>query len=377
MPLIPRRCAGSTLLVFSCVFFYKIRIIPEHFWAARRFLAVILPGACLLIGATAFPQTLLGLPAGWKGRLPRVAVAGLGTLLVVVVGSGYLRASTSIGSHTEYEGVIPRLEQLNTLIAEGDLVLVESRQASDLHTLAVPLAYVYARHVLVLRGADPDKVALQEFLTWARGRYRRVLYVGGGSTLLLSRSTDAVLAGTEEFSVPEYESAYDAYPRDVRLKQYNVTFYELIPRVTPVDSFDLDVGSRDELLLRRFYGREGFGSSETTFRWSRDASFISVLGVSRNRRVVTIWMSNGGRPGSAGPATVEISLNGQELGTVTVGGEFEPYRFEVPQDLAAELETSEAPGRLQLLTNTWSPADVLGGNDTRTLGVMVDRVAIE
>jgi hypothetical protein len=366
-----------TVVGFSVLFFYKIRIIPEHFWAARRFLAVVLPGACLLIGATAFPQTLLGLPQGWKGRLPRVAIAGLGTLLVVVVGSGYLRASTSIGSHTEHEGVIPRLEQLNTLIAEGDLVLVESRQASDLHTLAVPLAYVYARHVLVLRGADPDKVALQEFLTWARGRYRRVLYVGGGSTLLLSRSTDAVQASTEEFSVPEYESAYDAYPREVRLKRYNVTFYELIPRVTPVDSFDLDVGSRDELLLRRFHGREELGSTETTFRWSRDVSFISVLGISRNRRVLTVWMSNGGRPSSAGPATVEISLNGLELGTVTVGGEFEPYRFEVPQGLAAELENSEAPGRLRLGSSTWKPGDVLAVDDPRDLGVMVDRVTVD
>ena len=366
-----------TVVGFSVIFFYKIRIIPEHFWAARRFLAVILPGACLLIGATAFPQMLLGLPHGWQGRLPRVAATGLGVFLVAVVGSGYLRASTSIGSHTEYEGVIPRLEQLDGLIGEGDLVLVESRQASDLHTLAVPLAYVYARHVLVLQAADPDQVALQDFLAWARGRYRRVLYVGGGGTLLLSRSTDAVVANTQEFSVPEYESAYDAYPREVRLKRYDVTIYELVPRVAPVDGFDLDVGSDDELLLRRFHGREGIGSTETTFRWSRDVSFISVLGVSRSRRGVTVWMSNGGRPSAAGPATVEISLNGRELGTVTVGDEIEPFRFEVPQDLAAELETAEAPGRLQLLASTWSPADVLESSDTRALGVMVDRVALE
>ena len=177
--------------------------------------------------------------------------------------------------------------------------------------------------------------------------------------------------------MPEYESAYDAYPREVRLKRYNVTIYELVPRVAPVDGFELDVGSGDKLLLRRFHGQEGLGSTETTFRWSRDVSFISVLGVSRNRRVVTVWMSNGGRPSSAGPATVEIALNGRALGTVTVGGAFEPHRLEVPSGLAAELETSEAPGRLRLLTSTWSPADVLGGDDTRALGVMVDRVALE
>ena len=366
-----------TFVGFSLIFFYKIRIFPEHFWAARRFLAVILPGACLLIGATAFPRSLLGFPPRSKGWVPRAAVTGLGTLLVVIVGSGYLRASTLIVNHTEYEGVIPRLETLNALIAESDLLLVESRQASDLHTLALPLAYIYAREVLVLQTADPDKVALQQFLSWARGRYRRVLYIGGGDTLLLSRSTDAVLVDTDEFSVPEYESAYDAYPREVRLKRYNVTIYELVPRLTPVDGFDLDVGNGDELLLRRFHEQEVLGSTETTFRWSRDVSFVSLLGVSSERRIVTLWLSNGGRPSSAGPATVEISLKDQELGTVTVSGQFEPYRFEVPPGLTAELETSEAPGRLRLLTSTWNPGEVLEVDDPRDLGVMVDRVTVD
>ena len=34
----------TTVAVFSFFLFYKIRIVPEHFWMSRRFLAVILPG---------------------------------------------------------------------------------------------------------------------------------------------------------------------------------------------------------------------------------------------------------------------------------------------------------------------------------------------
>ena len=106
-------------------------------------------------------------------------------------------------------------------------------------------------------------------------------------------------------------------------------------------------------------------------------SFVSLLSVSSERRIVTLWLSNGGRPSSAGPATVEISLKDQELGTVTVSGQFEPYRFEVPPGLTAELETSEAPGRLRLLTSTWNPGEVLEVDDPRDLGVMVDRVTVD
>src|SRR5262249_46208326 len=46
-----------------CLFtFYKTRIVPEHFWAARRFVAEILPGGLLLL-----PPAAVGAP---RGRRP-------------------------------------------------------------------------------------------------------------------------------------------------------------------------------------------------------------------------------------------------------------------------------------------------------------------
>ena len=38
----------TTVALFSFFFFYKIRIASDHFWMARRFLPVILPGRCSL-----------------------------------------------------------------------------------------------------------------------------------------------------------------------------------------------------------------------------------------------------------------------------------------------------------------------------------------
>ena len=348
----PGLCFVLMLVGFSLVFFYKIRVVPEHFWAARRFLAVILPGACLLIGAAAFPLPWPSLKLRTGRLVAHVALVGLGVALVAHIGTDYLRASTPIRSHIEYENIVPRVEAIRDLILDTDLVLVESRQASDLHTLALPLAYIYARHVLVLDSADPDKAALRELLAWAQGRYERVLFMGGGNTLLVSRSIDAIPVATDRFSVPEYESAYDAYPREVRFKRYDLALYHLIPRLRPIDGFSLNVGVGDELWLRRFLDQELLGGSETTFRWSRDVSFINLPGVSRERRLVTLWLSNGGRPDSAEPATVEIALNNVTLGRVTVTDRFEPYHLEIPNDLATELETAEAPGRLRMISTT-------------------------
>ena len=373
----PSLCFVLLLIGFSLVFFYKIRVFPEHFWAARRFLAVVLPGSCLLIGAAAFPLRWPSVNLR-AGRLAtHVALVALGMALVVHVGTDYLRASMLIRNHIEYEDLVPRVEAIRDLINDTDLVLVESRQASDLHTLALPLAYIYARQVLVLASADPDKAALRELLSWARARYERVLFMGGGGTLLVSRSIAAIPVATDRFSVPEYESAHDAYPTEVRFKRYDVALYRLIPRLKPIDQFALDVGINDELWLRRFHDQEVLGGTDVAFRWSRDVSFVTLLGVSRDRRVVTLWLSNGGRPDSAGAATVEVALDDLALGRVTLTDRFEPYQFEIPVDLAAAMEIGEDPGRLRLISNTWKPGAALGVDDPRELGVMLDRVTLE
>ena len=364
-------------LGFSVLFFYKIRIIPEHFWAARRFLAVSLPGACLLIGTAAFPFRAVTPPTILVRRIPRLAIAAAGTLVVLSIGAVYLNASTVIMRHIEYEDIVPRIEAINDRISDTDLVLVESRQASDLHTLALPLAYIYARQVLVFHGPHPPAAELTKFLAWARGRFERILFIGGGGTLLLSASTDAIPLNSETFSVPEYESAYHAYPREARLKRYDVAIYELVPRLTELADFSLDVGSGDELLLRRFHDQETLGGTGTTFRWSRDRSLVSLLGISPDRSVLTLRLNNGGRPASAGLAIVEVLLNRRTLGTVTVADQFEPYRFDIPPELAGEIADSGTPALLELLTSTWNPGAVLGVDDPRELGVMVDRITVE
>ena len=39
-----------TVTTYSVFFFYKMRIVPEHFWSTRRFLAFTLPGLMLGLG---------------------------------------------------------------------------------------------------------------------------------------------------------------------------------------------------------------------------------------------------------------------------------------------------------------------------------------
>ena len=362
----------TTVALYCFFFFYKIRIVPEHFWMSRRFLPVILPAALLFAAAAA-----MGTRGG--GTLVRRLRWGIGLLFLALLGAEYARRSQAAVDHVEYAGIIPRLERLAATVGDDDLLIVESRDAqTDVHTLAVPLAYIYARNVLVFTSAAPDKTAFGSFLTWASPEYDRVLFLGAGGTDLLSRSWSARVVATERFRVPEFVGGPDEFPRHPRAKQFDYTIYEFTPPAPGVAQREVvvDVGTEDDLNVLRFHAKEE--TEGRSFRWSQDVSYIIVPGVSATDRLVTVWMSDGGRPQAAAAATVAVHLDDEPIGSARVETGFRPYTFELPAALAARIAAGGVPVRLRLTTSSvWSPEEMLGTPDDRELGVMVDRVTIK
>ena len=358
-----------TLTAFSLFFFYKIRIVPEHFWASRRFLPMILPGGLLLVAGAAL--------TGVRGRLlfTRAIRRPIGIVFLALLAVQYARAARPVVAHVEYEGIIPRLEALAGQLGDDDLLIVESKDAgSDVHVLALPLAYTYARKVLVLSNAAPDKAMFAAFLEQAHAKYRRVLFLGGGGTDLLSSRWSVAPVSSDRFQVPEYESARNAFPRFVTQKEFDYSVYALGPSVTPGSAVDLDVGINDDLNVVRFHAKES--TEGRTFRWSQRQSFVVVDRIRAGARALSIWMNDGGRPAAAPPADVTILIRDRVLATVRVTPGFNEYVISIPADVAAAAAGTGEPVRITLRTTTWNPQAMLGTPDDRELGVMVDRVAV-
>ena len=357
-----------TLTAFSLLLFYKIRIVPDHFWAARRFLPIILPGTLLLAASAAL--------TGVRGRLmlTRAIRGPIGIVFLALLAVHYARAARPVVEHVEYEGMIPRLEQLAGRVGDRDLLVVESRDAgSDVHVLALPLAYIYSRNVLVLSNPTPDKAMFSRFLDSARGRYDRVLFLGGGGTDLLSSRWSVTPLGGERFRVAEYESARNAYPRGVRFKDFEYTLYAFGPAAGDAADVSLDVGVNDDLNVIRFHAKEE--TEGRTFRWSGRQSAIIISRLPANARTLALWISDGGRPAAAPAADVSVEVGGRPIGVVHVSGGFKEYDVDIPADVATAAANGE-PVRIGLRTPTWNPLTILGRDDDRNLGVMVDRVTV-
>jgi hypothetical protein len=359
-----------TVAALACFVFYKPRIVPEHFWMARRYLPVVLPGALLFVAAAVFTRDQL------QWRASRLLHALIALVFIGLLAGHYSRVSAPVLAHVEYEGLIPQIERLAGTIGENDLLVVESRDSgSDVHVLATPLASIYARQVLLLHSAKPDKSTFAAFLDWAGTRYDRVLFLGGGGSDILSHRYGLQAIASDRFQVPEYAAARDRLPRGAMRKEFDYGLYRFTPPVSHAGLwFDLDVGTRDDLHVVRFHAKEQSG--EITYRWTGRLSFVTVTIFDASARTVTLWMSNGGRPMAAPPADVEVSLHDQVLGTVRVVDGIHPYTFPIPAELAARASGMGDPVELRLRTSTWNPSRRIGSADDRELGVLVDRVQV-
>jgi hypothetical protein len=369
-----------TLTLYASFFFYKLRIVPDHFWMTRRFLPVILPGALLMVGFAAFGRWrnhaaeaagARGDRSGWR---PLTLLRfGAGAVLVAYLAVQFWQPSRPLLRHVEHAGLIPKLEALASTFDDRDLVIVESRNASDLHVLALPLAYIYARNLLVLNSPRPDPLVFKSFLDWARTAYSRVFFMGGGGTDLLSRSVGIVPIASDRFQIPEWESAHNAQPAGLRHKEFDFSIYRFDTDSPGPGPPALDVGVNDDLNVRRFHAKER-DAHGVTYRWTRDVSHIALLGIRSTDRRLVLVLNDGHRPASVPKAQVEVTVDGRTLGRLIVNPDFHTYELEIPPDIAASAAGSDRPLQLTLTTNAWQPRAALGTPDDRMLGVMVDRV---
>ena len=355
--------------VFAVFVFRKINIVPEHFWLARRFLPMVLPGLCLLAAGA-----LVG--ASGSGETHRVGRRFAGTLGVLFIAWQFWTAAAPVAAHVEYRGAIREVELLAARVTDRDLVLFESRDSnSDVHVLAVPLAYAFGKQVLVLEQARPDRARFEKFLQQALQKYERVLFVASIGTDLLSQRVDGRPIGAGPIMLPEYATApFGSFPDGPRMKDLGYNLYQLSLGDVERHGFTLDVGTMDDLHVLRFHARET--TEGRSVRWTGPQSFIAVTGLMGTERELVLVMHNGGRPEKAPPAEIEVAFNDTVLGKVQVPSGFEAYRFALPAELAQRAAATAEPAQIRLRSNTWSPKDYVGGTDDRALGVMIDRVEI-
>lgn len=136
--------------------------------------------------------------------------------------------------------------------------------------------------------------------------------------------------------------------------------------------FVVDLGRKgDAPYLRDFHDSES--TDGLSYRWSGETSSILFPGIGAYTPALLRLTLNASRPAGLPLPLVRITANGRELASFAATDQFETYK------VALDKQTMGFSGSLEIEVNSESfvPAEVLGGGDLRQLGVLVDSVSVE
>ncbi len=360
--------AVLTALSFSAFYFYKLRVYNDYFFALRRFVPVILP--CLLGFAAYFLARLAA-----AGRWRRLVAAGM----ALGLGASFLVSTAPLRRYVDWKGSVAFVADVARRFGPDDVVIFE--QQSSIHLLSLPLWAVHGVNVLELSRFRPDPDRLQQLISSWRGRYRNIYFVHTWREPVCGVFLQNVEGSPYRFGTHEWERAYNRPPRGPEPRGLEFTISRVVPpqdlQVPPLP--EVDIGGSDDFLVSGFFQKERDADGRT-YRWTGPCAEVYLPSAGGGGPgTVAITASAGQRPPSLPPFVVRASLSRALLGTFTPGPDWSVHRFALPR------ETGGAPRlRLDVLDpvtgrpRTWRPANSLpGADDTRDLGVKVDRIDVE
>lgn len=339
-------------LTFAGFYFYKIRVWNDYYFALRRFVPVVLP---FLLGFAALALVRLAGRGGWRRAAAGALALGLAT--------SYALETRRIARHVDWKGSVDFVREIARRFTRDDVVVFE--QPRSIHLLSLPLWSAHGVNVLELARFNPDPERLRHLLLGWRARFRNIYFVHTYSTDLCGLFLQRV--GDHGFQTLEWERSYDRPPRrpETRALYFTVSRV-LLPEELQVPALDeVDVGGSDDFQVSGFFDKEGGG--ERSYRWTGRCGSLFLPGA-RPGATLELVASIGRRPDQP---EVRVSLSGLELGRFTPGSGWDAHPFRLPDPLPP------GPPVLRLDVKAYRPKNVdPRSEDTRDLGVMVDRVRI-
>jgi len=333
----------------------------------RRFVPVVLPLAAVL--------TSVGL--WWVGRRSWLRVpAAVVCVGLVAVGVG--RARLLFGEHP-FDGARSELERVARAIPPGALTVVDAEAPSH---LALSLHYQFDRPSLVPSG--PRGGAVERAAASALGEGRAVRLIAPSkrpATTGLTAADFGTLVIRPALPVrieyPVFAPNGRRLPVETTREVRDIVLYEVRHAVASDGRLPLrmDVGALDFGWLQG-----GFHENEvmqgTTARWTERDARIAVppLQVHPDTPLIVLCRLAAPRPDGIAPPTVEILVNGLQVGAFVISNPgFTEYR--VPLSPAAASAFRQG-GTMTLRSATFVPAEAGNSADRRTLGVALDWIEV-
>lgn len=352
----------SATLIYSALYFYRIRAFAEHYWMLRRYLPVICP-ALAFYAVYAARRILQKIPV-LRPRASALILVGS-----ILLAGWYVYDSRAIYKHNEYQGSFRFMEGIANRLAPADLLILGARDANDLHIVGPMLSYYFDRNVLQLRDANPNLPLLAEFLRSWKGR---IYFAGTGNSNLASAEFFLHPIEQLHFDTPVFDEIYHARPRTALTKTFDVGLYG-VQKEPRSDPYFVDVGKYDDGSIISFHLKEQFSGID--YRWTNGAGHVFFPPSSSPLRSVALRLNPGPWVPGMPRVHAKISANGILLVDLILLNGYNTY--EVPVPAAAQAQLTGVPVDVLIESKSWIPKRVLNLPDLRRVGVIVDWVRLQ
>jgi hypothetical protein len=366
----------ALFLTFSCVYFWRQMIFPDHPWAMRRYIPVVVPGICVAITAAVSSLWSSATRLRLLGRAGAVAIVSL-------VLAHEIAMARPFWTLREKAGALAALTRLNSLVPDTAIVLYR-HDGSDV-MVATPLAMQFGRGVLpvVLRtGSGHDAAERRRFEAqverWLQDD-RPVVYVTSDDALAAPTTTSVRWEplGLAPLSFRTFGTSVTSPPRapSTTVRQYHVL--RAVPETDAARACAPAVLRADTVLLGRAHGLYDLESDhKLPFRWA--LPHVTVLfptcDRSQGRPRILRVRARCGRPHAAqGDCAVDVAVNRSRAGTITLGEDWRTVDLTTPDPAIAD---PRGAIEVNLSGRRFVPAENGMGEDTRELSFQLASVAI-
>lgn len=336
----------TVFLGASVAFLWNPMISPDHVWASRRFVPIVIPAtlafsAWMLVRAT-------------RSLAPRRA-ALLATLLSVALCSQLLWAQRHTLWVAEDKGLLASLRQLDGRLPEGQRLFVSGS------TLSATLLAGFGKPALpLLDGTLAQSAATRDDVARACTSQRPCSWLRppGGTYPGLQLS----LRGLHELPRQRIARTPVALARQVERSQWPVADFELQGLQPPAE--DRLVGDHRDWRL----AEAGFWQDETgpwgSVRWTDGDARLQVPALPSRAIVVTLQL----------PADVTTALRLDVNGRMVFEGVLESGRRRI--EFAPPPADAQGYWTFGIRSDRFIPSDRYGGEDRRTLGVILESIRL-
>ncbi len=336
---------------FGALYIWKPSISPDHFWAIRRFVPVVIPGFVFFAAL------------GTRWLLARLSQRWYSTVLasvLIFLSIFTLQANALIFAFAENKGCFIQIQQIAERLPQNKLILAQAGVQ-----WITPLYIAFNRKVFpVDLNVNSSKNVLDNWISKQTNEQTPVYLVFEGKPAL--KGLHSRKLGETVISRSYSEPTVHPLPKKIVEEKTTISSYEV--KGIQADYKDSPLGAEMVWGVEEsgFYGQEWHGS--TPFRWTNGmAKLVVPLSKQNLPQALKVELESTAPKGTK----LAVRVNNYELFDGQIGSGSWSKTFSLANVTLGEKAT------IELLSDTWIPKQLLKDNqDSRNLGVSVSAIKL-